>query len=182
LSWRDTGCHYVLRRIAAEDAERGFITGFDDFDAAADPADYGTLRDYWRRDHEGIPPTFAYALIDDFEDTVLGILRYRCEDDQPSAHKLSPGDGPYIYLSRIGIAHDHQGTRLSRMLLEFFNHLVLTESRQRALPRIVIWWKCVERTLTLIRPFMASAEVEIFDQKWSENWGREYYLKLEIDF
>ncbi|MBI3825608.1 MAG: GNAT family N-acetyltransferase [Candidatus Rokubacteria bacterium] len=182
MSWLDPACHYVLRRIDDDDADRAFITGFHDFDTYDDPDDYSTLRDYWRKDRSGNPLTFAYLLVDERHDEILGVLRYRFEDDAPTAHKLPPGDGPYVYLSRVGVIQSHQGTRVGRMLLEFFNHLVLSTASPRGISRFVIWWKCVDRTLTLVRPLLSTAEVSVFDQKWSERWGNEYYLKIEVGF
>lgn len=182
MAWLDPARSYVIRRIRQEDRDRSFLTSYVDFDSFDDPDDSGTLRDYWKKDHQGRPPTFAYLLVDGSHGDILGVLRYRFEGDRSSAERLPPGGGPYVYLSRVGIEQSHQGTRLSRLLLEFFNHVILREAARLDLPRFVLWWKAVERTLTLIRPFTDAGEVEIFDDKWSDHWGHEYYLRMEIEF
>ena len=180
MEWQEPDCSYFIRRIRATDGETPFVTGFEAFDRSYDSGPPGVLEDYWQKDQAGRAPT--YLLLDRAaNDQVVGVLRYRFEGGQPSASELSLGEGPYIYLSRIGVADGRQGVRLGSILLEFFYHRVLTEMRRSpGATRLVIWWKCVDQTLTVVSPLTSAGELQIFAQKSTDRWGHEYYIQQTV--
>lgn len=182
MRWTDPSHHYVIRRIQNGDRARQFITGLPEFDSYDNPKDHGTLQDYWQKNQVIDRPTPAYVLVEwsQDEDAVIGVLRYRYEDQAPSAPELPPSEGPYLYLSRVGIVADRQRGRLGSMLIEFFYHLVLSEMRRSGITRLVIWWKCVERTRRFVRALVDAGEIAEFGQGQSERWGRVYCLQQVV--
>lgn len=181
MEWQELPCSYFIRRINRSDAKTPFVTGFDAFDTSYESGPPGVLEDYWRKDQAGRART--YILLDRAANNqVVGVLRYRFEGDQASASELPPGRGPYVYLSRIGIAAGRQGVRLGSILLELFYHRVLTEMGRpgAGADRLVIWWKCVDQTLTVVTPLTSAGDAQIFAQKTSDRWGHEYYVQQTV--
>jgi len=119
----------------------------------------------------------VYLLVEVQTDQVVGLLRYRYEGDEPSSSALDPQAGPYVYLSRVGIQVERQGTWLGTVLLQFFMHLVLSEMRRLGLRRVTVWCKCVDETVAFVKKVGAFVE---FDTPWSPKWGNEHHLKQVV--
>jgi hypothetical protein len=192
VSWESSSSRYLLRRICESDRDAPFRTGFRDFDEFADLTCSGTLRDYQEKDQLARRPLVAYLLVDSSDQAaaaaaadhgranVLGVLRYCYEGDTASRTGLASGAGAYIYLSRIGIADGQQRARLGAMLFDFFLHLVIGGMLREGLDRVIVWCKCVERSLALFRPWLESGEARIFARPKSQRWGEEIHVALDI--